>query len=128
MVDRNELWAEAEELADLLMQSPEMRIYQQAEQAMKVNTAAVSMVMQLKDLQEQIGEFQARNVPESYYQSLADQSESLFEQLEKIKEVREFQVAQSAVNELLQAVTERLSQAVNSRMAVDLEEGSKADS
>ncbi|OFW77250.1 MAG: hypothetical protein A2201_11235 [Alicyclobacillus sp. RIFOXYA1_FULL_53_8] len=128
MVDRNELWAEAEELADLLMQSPEMRSYQQAEQAMKANTGAVSMIMQLKELQEQIGEFQARNVPESYYQSLNDQSESLFEQLEKIQEVREFQASQSAVNDLLQAVTDRLSQAVKSRVAANLEEAAESDS
>ena len=116
MVDRNELWAEAEELADLLMQAPEFHEYRQAETAMKENKPALAMITQLKDLQEQIGEFQARKVPEEYYKNLIAESESLLEQLEKIDEVRAFQTAQDSVNELLQAVTNRLSLAVSSRM------------
>lgn len=116
MVDRNELWAEAEELADLLMQSPEFHQYRQAETAMKENRSALAMITQLKELQEQIGEFQARKVPEEYYKNLIAESESLLEQLEKIDEVRAFQTAQDSVNELLQAVTNRLSLAVSSRM------------
>lgn len=116
MVDRNELWAEAEELADLLIQSPEFTQYQRAETAMKRNRLALSMITELKDLQEQIGGFEARKVPEEYYRNLMDQSESLLQQLEKIDEVREFQVAQDAVNELLQTVTNRLSEAVSNRL------------
>lgn len=116
MVDRNELWAEAEELADLLMKSPEFSRYQKAEKAMQANKAALAMIGHLKELQEQIGEFQARKVAEAYYQSLTNESESLLEQLEKIDEVREFQSAQDAVNDLLKAVTDRLSQAVSTRI------------
>ena len=117
MVDRNELWAEAEELADLLMQSPELIAYQKAERAMKANESALSMISELRDLQVQVGEFQSRNVPENYYAHLVETSESIFEKLEKISEVRQFQEAQDAVNNLLSTVTERLSQAVMTRIS-----------
>ncbi|CAM3827141.1 YlbF family regulator [Alicyclobacillus pomorum] len=112
MMNHNELWAETEELADLIIQAPEIVAYQAAEQRMKAHPTAQRMIAQLKSLQEQVAEYQARKVPPKHYIHLLKDSESLLADLEKIPEVAEFQKAQAAVNELLQAVTQRLAKAV----------------
>jgi cell fate (sporulation/competence/biofilm development) regulator YmcA (YheA/YmcA/DUF963 family) len=122
MINHNELWAETEELADLIVQAPEIIRFHEAEQRMKEHPSANSMISELKDLQEQVGEFQARRVPPKHYVHLLKESESLMERLEKIPEVAEFQTAQTAVNELLQAVTSRLARAVLHRVS-DEEQG-----
>ncbi|MCF8564510.1 YlbF family regulator [Alicyclobacillus tolerans] len=117
MVDRNELWVEAEELADLLIQSPELVSFREAERKMKENESALQMIQELRELQEQIGEFQSRNVPRPYYQHLEQKSELLLEKLDNIEEVRNFQESQQAVNQLLKDVTDRLSHAVMTRLS-----------
>lgn len=122
MINRNELWAETEELADLIIQAPELMSFQEAEQKMKSHPYAQSMIAELKVLQDEVVGFQARRVPPKHYVHLLKESESLMEQLEKIPEVMEFQNAQTAVNELLQAVTSRLAKAVLQRVS-DEEQG-----
>jgi cell fate (sporulation/competence/biofilm development) regulator YmcA (YheA/YmcA/DUF963 family) len=117
MLDRNELWAQTEELADLIMQAPEIARYQEAEARMKAHPTASRMIQELKDLQEQVAEFQARQVPPMHYVHLLRETESLLDRLEKIPEVAEFQQAQAAVNDLLQALTQRLARAVLERVA-----------
>jgi cell fate (sporulation/competence/biofilm development) regulator YmcA (YheA/YmcA/DUF963 family) len=119
MTNHNELWAQTEELADLIIQAPEIAAYQAAEQRMKEHPTARQMMEKLKALQEEIAEYQARRVPPMHYIHLIKDSESLLEQLEKIPEVVEFQRTQAAVNELLQAVTNRLAKAVLRRVSDD---------
>jgi cell fate (sporulation/competence/biofilm development) regulator YmcA (YheA/YmcA/DUF963 family) len=116
MIDRNELWAQAEDLADMILQTPEIHRYQKAEAELQAHAEAQALINRLRSLQEQIQEFAARNVPEAYYRHLSHETESLLNELEKIPEVREFQEAQEAVNELLQAVSDRLGRAVQERV------------
>ncbi|MCL6593952.1 MAG: YlbF family regulator [Alicyclobacillus sp.] len=123
MFDHNELWAQTEELADLIMQSPEINAYQLAEARMKQHPQASSLLARLKDVQEQVAEFQARQVPPMHYVHLLKESESLMTELEKIPEVAEFQRAQNAVNDLLQTLTRRLARAVLERVGDDAGEG-----
>lgn len=112
VVDRNELMAEADELASMIMESPEIAAYHRAEAAMQAHPEASSLLRRVKELQAQVQEFQARNVPPMHYAYLLEETESLFNKLDTIPEVKEFQRAQSAVNELLQAVTRRLATGV----------------
>lgn len=123
MVDRNELWAQAEELAELLLQCPEIARYREAEARMNANAQATAMIRKLRELQEEIADFQARRVPEAYYKHLVAESESLLDKLEKIPEVKAFQEAQAAVNDLLQAITGRIAQVLTAGHA-DEPEGS----
>lgn len=81
---------------------------------MKANAAAMAGIRRLRELQEQIGDMMSRRVSEAYYQHLTDESESLLAELESIPDVQNFLQAQSAVNDLLQAVTSRLAMAVDS--------------
>jgi cell fate (sporulation/competence/biofilm development) regulator YmcA (YheA/YmcA/DUF963 family) len=129
MIDRNELWAQAEELAELLIRCPEIQAYREAEARMNANPQAVSMIRKLRELQEEIADFQARRVPEAYYRHLVAESESLLAKLEKIPEVKAFQEAQTAVNDLLQEVTQRIAAVLTSGGTHDGPDGSacKAD-
>ncbi|QQE80678.1 YlbF family regulator [Alicyclobacillus sp. SO9] len=111
-ISHNDLLVQAEELADRIMEMPEVDAYKKAEADLQRCSDAQSMMLQLKDLQEQIAEFSSRNVPEQYYQHLSKESESLLEKLETIPEVNAFQEAQSKVNRLLQEVSDRLASAV----------------
>ncbi|GGI96927.1 hypothetical protein GCM10010885_03150 [Alicyclobacillus cellulosilyticus] len=115
-MDRNELWAEAEELADLLLKCPEIEAYLEAEASLREDAAAQAKMARLRELQEEIGTFQARQVPEAYYAHLIQEAESLLDELEKIPIVQAFLEAQQAVNDLLQEVTDRLAAAVRQRM------------
>jgi cell fate (sporulation/competence/biofilm development) regulator YmcA (YheA/YmcA/DUF963 family) len=117
MIDRNELWAQAEELAELIAQCPEIAAYRAAEGKLSVNLEAQALIRRLRELNDEIGEFQSRRVPEAYYQHLVQESESILEKLEKIPDVVEFQAAQAAVNELLTQVTGRLAEAVTIRVS-----------
>jgi cell fate (sporulation/competence/biofilm development) regulator YmcA (YheA/YmcA/DUF963 family) len=116
MIDHNELWAQTEELADLIIQAPEITAFQEAEKNMQAHPEAKQMMNKLKALQEEVGEFQARQVPPKHYIHLLKDSESLLEELEKIPEVAEFQTAQTQLNDLLQAITNRLAKAVLTRV------------
>lgn len=112
MVDRNELLAQANELTELLLKTPEIAAYKLAEQNMKANPATEAKIRKLRDLTEQVGEFRARNVPFKHYEHLLKDSQSLLNELQSIPEVRAFQDAQAAINELLLTVTNRLSRGV----------------
>ena len=117
MVDRNELLAEAEDLADMIMEAPEIEKYKTAEILMQANTEASAKLRRVKELQEQVAEFQARNVPPMHFAHLLEETEKLFGALEEFPEVRAFQHAQQEVNELLSAITRRLARAVLERVS-----------
>lgn len=115
-MERNEIWAETEELADLLIQADEIQAFHEAEVNLKAHPQAARMMNELRELQEQVADFQARKVPPKHFIHLLQRSESLLQELENIPEVTEFQRAQSAVNDLLQSVTNRLALAVTTRV------------
>lgn len=117
MLDRNELLAQADELADMIIQSPEITRYQIAENNMRTHKDALQLLARVQELQSQVAEFQARRVPPMHFSHLLEETESLFAKMENIPEVQAFQAAQSAVNELLQSVTKRLADAVLTRVS-----------
>lgn len=117
MADHNDLLLQAEDLAEMIIQAPEVASYKKEEQKLRDNAEAQSLMTRVKDLQEQIADYSARNVPEQYYKSIVDESESLLEQLEKIPEVQSFQEAQNAINELLKDISDRLALAVLQHIA-----------
>ena len=120
-MNQGELWAETDELASLIMQSPEIIAFHEAERNLKAHVRASQLMAELRLLQEQIGEFQARKVPPKHYVHVLHNSESIMGELEKIPEVAAFQQSQQEVNDLLQQVTSRLAQAVLARVEDDEE-------
>ncbi len=116
MVDRNELLAQANDLAELLLQTPEIEAYRTAEQRLKADPKTEAKIRKLKELTEQVGDFKIRNVPFKHYQHLVVESENLLNELQSIPEVRIFQECQAAINELLDSVTSRLARGVMTRL------------
>ena len=121
-MNQTELWAETDELAELIIQSPEIVAFHEAEKHLKAHPKANQMMTELRDLQAQVADFQARKVPPKHFLHLLKDSESLLEELEKIPEVIAFQRAQQRVNDLLKSVTDRLAQAVLSGVVDDEED------
>jgi cell fate (sporulation/competence/biofilm development) regulator YmcA (YheA/YmcA/DUF963 family) len=117
MTDRNDLLTEADELAEMILQSPEIVKYKEAEKQMQSQPEATAMLRRVKELQEQVAEFQARNVPPLHFSYLLEETESIFAKLDMIPEVKAFQFSQTEVNDLLQAVTRRLARAVLSQVS-----------
>jgi|GEM_PF-6672694 len=117
MMTHEELLAQAEELADMIMQSPEVVAYKQAQQRVADCPEAQKLMNRLKEVQEQTADFSARHVPERYYQPLSQESESLLAELEKIPEVKAYQSAQSTVNDLLKDISDCLALAVARQIA-----------
>lgn len=110
---------EADQLAEMLINRPEIEAYQAAEARMIANPSVVADMRRLKEIQEQIGDFMSRNVPEAHYQHLQTEMESLLSHLEQVPEVAAFISAQSDVTNLIQAVTERLSRVLESPKTSD---------
>lgn len=115
-MNQEQLWTETDELAKLIIASPQIAAFHQAEKNLKAHTEASHLMAELRSLQEQVGEFQSRKVPPKHYVHLLQKSESLLDTLEKIPEVAAFQQSQQDVNTLLESVTSRLAQAVLTRV------------
>lgn len=106
------LLAEAEQLADMLMQCQEVQEYRRTEASMNALPEVAALLRRLRDLQEQIGEFVSRNVPEEHFRSLQEDMDAALTKLEGIPEVTAFMAAQTRINDLIQAVTGRLASAL----------------
>lgn len=111
-LDRNELLAQAEELAERIVQSPEVAAYQFAQQKLKQNPAAVALLKKVQEIQAQLTEFQARNVPPMHYAYLLKESETLLYELNTIPEVTALKEAEQHVNSLLELISSRLMKIV----------------
>jgi cell fate (sporulation/competence/biofilm development) regulator YmcA (YheA/YmcA/DUF963 family) len=116
MVDRNELLAQANEIAEILLDAPEIAAYRAADQQLRANPQTEAKIRKLRELTDQVGDFKARNVPFKHYQNLVIESEKLMNELQSIPEVHVFQETQAAINELLESVTSRLARGVMIRL------------
>lgn len=112
MSSQDVLLAEAEQLADMLMQCQEVQEYRRTEASMNALPEVAALLRRLRDLQEQIGEFVSRNVPEEHFRSLQEDMDAALTKLEGIPEVTAFMAAQTRINDLIQAVTGRLASAL----------------
>ncbi|WAH35552.1 YlbF family regulator [Alicyclobacillus dauci] len=115
-VDRVDLLVQADELADMILKTPEIQAFKQAEAAMEANGEAMNLLRRFRELREQVAEFQARQVPPMHYSYLLEETDQLMKKLEQIPEVKAFEDAQSKMNALLNAIASRLSAAVEQRL------------
>lgn len=114
-LDRIELIVQADELAELILHLPEVRSYRAAEARMEANGEAMNLRRRLFELREQIAEFQARRVPPLHYSYLLEEADELLGKLNAMPEVQAFEEAQAKLNDLLDAISSRLSAAVEKR-------------
>lgn len=115
-MDRVDLLNEANELADLILRTPEIEMYRAADAALKQNGTALHLLRRFRELREQVAEFQARRVPPMHYAYLLEETDQLLKELQAIPEIVAFEDAQEKLNTLLDAVTARLSSSVKERL------------
>lgn len=126
-MDRNDLLAEADDLAELILHTPELAAYRDAQAAMERNREAVHLLRKFHELREQVAEFQARRVPPMHYSYLLKETDEVLQKMEEIPEIKAYEQAQKELEELLTAVTDRLSSAVQVRDADGLAHSSHVD-
>ncbi|MFB5191625.1 YlbF family regulator [Alicyclobacillus fastidiosus] len=114
-MDRVDLIVQADELAKLILHRPEIRVYRAAEAALEANGEAMNLWRRLRELREQVAEFQARRVPPMHYSYLLAETDQLLDKLNAMPEVQAYEEAQTKLNELLDAISSRLSSAVEQR-------------
>lgn len=119
-MDRLNLLVQADELADLILQTPEVTAYREAEMALNRNGEATNLLRRLKELREQVAEFQARRVPPMHYAHLLEETDGLMKQMENIPELKAFETAQHRIEEMFDSITAVLTAAVD-RQSNELE-------
>lgn len=112
-MDRLNLLVQADELADLILQTPEVIAYREAETALNTNGEATNLLRRLKELREQVAEFQARRVPPMHYAHLLEETDQLMKKMENIPELKAFESAQHRIEELFDSITAVLTAAVH---------------
>lgn len=111
-LDRNEIWSQAFELGQLILESPEVIHYKKCEQAMNDNPAVAAKVEKFRDLQEQY-ERLAEHGSGPHLNGLRDDIKKLSDELDTYPEVRAYKEAMTQVDELLKSVTELIARTVS---------------
>lgn len=113
-LDRNEIWAQAFELGQMILESPEVTHYKACEQAMEDNKIVAAKVRQFRDLQEQY-ERLSEHSQGSHLEGLRADIKKLSSELDNYPEVQAYKAAMLKVDELLQAVTGLIAQTVSEK-------------
>ena len=115
---QKEILEKARELATMISRTSEVDFYKRAEQQIKNNERVQELINQLKQKQKQMVMFESINKPE-----LAKKVEAEFNQLQDeldaIPVVTEFKQSQIDVNDLLQMVTNVITNTVSERIILD---------
>ena len=115
ILDRNEIWAQAFELGQLILDSPEVIRYKEAETAMNDHPEIGSKVRQFRDLQEQY-ERLSEHGSGSHLDGLRADIKRLSADLDSYPEVQAYKAAMTAVDELLDSVTKLIAGAISEKM------------
>ncbi|HEU4964335.1 MAG TPA: YlbF family regulator [Bacilli bacterium] len=103
-LDRNEIWAQAFELGQLILDSPEVNKFKEAEFAMEQHPEIKPKLRQFRDLQEQYERLSEHGTG-SHLDALRGDVNKLSDELDAFPEVQAYKQAMAEVDELLKAVT-----------------------
>lgn len=113
MLDRNELWAQAAELGQLLANSPQVIAFKTAEATLKEKPVIQNLMNRLRDIQEQYATLSQYGSGPNL-QGLEDSIQDLLKQLDQYPEVHAYKNAMHEVDLLLKEVTELLQTTLSS--------------
>lgn len=108
----------ARELATMMSLTKEVDFYKRAEAQIKLNERVQDLIQELKQKQKQVVMFESMNKKE-LVQKLEAELDQLHEKLDEIPVVSEFKQSQVDVNDLLQMVTNVITNAVSERIILD---------
>jgi len=115
ILDRNEIWAQAFELGQLILDSPEVTEYKAAEQAMNDHPVISSKVRQFRDLQEQYERLSEHGTG-SHLDGLRADIKKLSAELDTYPEVQAYKTAMGKVDELLESITKLIAGTISDSM------------
>lgn len=108
-VDMVELLSLTEELADAILESDEVKAYQEAEAKLRNNPKARKLLQQFQDLTEQIAELQARGVPAIHMANMLKTLESVKQELDSEPEAVLLQKSAENVENLLEQIGKQMA-------------------
>lgn len=108
---RDEVLAQAKQLAKMIAETEEVDFFKRAEEKIHQNEKVRALINELKSLQKQAVNLQHYGKHEALKQVEA-KIDAIYEQLEQIPIVGEFQQSQAEVNDLLQLVASTISNTV----------------
>jgi len=111
VLDRNEIWAQAFELGQLILESPEVAHYKQCEQALEADAALSAKVAKFRELQEQF-ERLAEHGSGPHLDGLRGDIKTLSDELNARPEIQAYKAAMKQVDELLKSVTDTIAQTI----------------
>jgi cell fate (sporulation/competence/biofilm development) regulator YlbF (YheA/YmcA/DUF963 family) len=114
-LDRNEIWAQAHELGQLILQSPEVAHYKECESALYSNQEVKSKVHKFRELSEQY-ERLAEHSSGAHLDGLREDIRKLSAELDSYPEVQAYKAAMRRVDELLKSVTDLIASAITEKM------------
>jgi cell fate (sporulation/competence/biofilm development) regulator YmcA (YheA/YmcA/DUF963 family) len=112
---RKEIIAQAEQLAHLIAQSDEVDFFKQAEQQIKKNEKVQKLIHQIKFAQKQAVHAEHFDKDKSL-QEFEKSLDQLNQELDEIPVVQEFKQSQKEVNDLLQMITNVISNTVTDQI------------
>jgi cell fate (sporulation/competence/biofilm development) regulator YmcA (YheA/YmcA/DUF963 family) len=115
---QQEILEKARELAAMIARTKEVDFYKRAEQQIKRNERVQELIDQLKQKQKQIVMFESINKPE-LAKKVEEEYNQLHDELDAIPIVAEFKQSQVDVNDLLQMVTNVITNTVSERIILD---------
>ncbi|MGN7470492.1 RicAFT regulatory complex protein RicA family protein [Brevibacillus sp. SAFN-007a] len=115
---QKEILDKARELAAMISRTNEVDFFKRAEQQIKQNERVQDLIVQLKQKQKQMVMFESINKPELVKKVEAEYNQ-LHEELDSIPIVTEFKQSQVDVNDLLQMVTNVITNTVSERIILD---------
>ncbi|MFM1650911.1 RicAFT regulatory complex protein RicA family protein [Brevibacillus sp. B_LB10_24] len=118
VITDKDILARARELAAMISRSKEVDFYKRAEQQIKHNERVQELISQLKRKQKELVMFESMNNQELAKKVEAEYNQ-LHDELDSIPIVAEFKQSQIDVNDLLQMVTNVITNTVSERIILD---------
>jgi cell fate (sporulation/competence/biofilm development) regulator YmcA (YheA/YmcA/DUF963 family) len=118
MLDRNEIWAQAAELGQLISESPVVLAYKEAKETMESHPEIKHLLSKLRDMQEQYERLSAYSTG-PHLKSLEESMKETIAILDEYPEVQNFRKKTHEVDQLLKAVTDVLSTSVIERVNLE---------
>jgi len=115
---QKEILDKARELASMISRTNEVDFFKRAELQIKDNERVQELIDKLKQKQKQMVMFESINKPE-LVQKVEGEYNQLHEELDAIPVVTEFKQSQVDVNDLLQMVTNVITNTVSERIILD---------
>ncbi|CCQ98525.1 master regulator for biofilm formation [[Clostridium] ultunense Esp] len=115
LVTREEILDKARELADLISRSDEVDFFKKAEQKIKKNMKVQLLIGQIKGKQKEAVHAEHYGTPQ-HLAEVEKEIERLNQELDEIPVVQEFKQSQVEVNDLLQLITNIISNTVTEKI------------